>query len=212
MAKRGPSIKSLSKGMTVNKILAMDYDAFDNLNEIQLRAAVRVMVSAANKRLSAMEKKNERSPAYRAVQKSMGVEHGGRFSVKGKSFSEMRTEFTQLTGFLTHKTSTLTGWKEVKKQTIKALEEKADIFLEPEQWDRFFETFDKLEDLDSNVNLRSLKYDVMQLISDAIDDDSKSPDDIALELQDDVKDAYERNESLQDAFESGGVSALFESQ
>lgn len=200
------------KGLSIKQILSWDYDVFDSLNEKQLRGAVTVMVSAANKRLKAMERAGEKSPAYRAVQKSAGVDSGARFSVAGKSFSELRSTYTQLTGFLTHKTSTLSGWKKVKSETVKEIKKVGNIELSPDEWDDFWEAYDKLEDLDPDAQLRYIKYDVFKAISDAMSDKSKSPEDIAIELGGKVNSLYENKQKLQQAFESGGVSELFDGQ
>ena len=196
---------------TVKQILSWDYDIYDNLDERALKSAVTTMVSAANKRLRSMEKAGEKSPAYRAVMKSMDVDRGGRFTVKGKSFSQLRTDYVKLTEFLTHKTSTLTGWKKVKRETRKELE-KQDVTFSDEEWNDVWDAYEKLEDLDPEIEMKSIKYDVLKLISDKVRESDLSSDEIAVKLKGKAKKLYEKNQQLQGDFENGGVSELFDMQ
>ena len=158
-----------------------------------------------------MEKVGEKSPAYRAVMKSMNVDRGGRFSVKGKSFDQLRTEYVKLTGFLSHKTSTLTGWKKVKKETRKELE-KNDVTFTDEEWNDVWDAYEKLEDLDPEIEMKSIKYDVLKLSSDKVRENDLPPDEIAVKLKGKAKKLYEKNQQLQSGFENGGVSELFDMQ
>lgn len=200
MAKR-----SRKTSYTVQDILNMDEYALTHLTPEQLKPIVSQLANTANKRIKAMEKAHEKSsPAYRGVMKS-----GGTFGVKGKSYADLQKEVSREIRFLKHKTSTLTGWRQVKQETISKLESQGIEFTK-DQWDDFFEAYEKLAELDPDADLNNIKYDVFKEILSKMEDKSKSPEDIALELESRVNTVYERNKNLEKQRKSGGVSEYFE--
>ena len=78
-----------------------------------LRAQVSQLASMANKRLDRLEK-NEltSSPAYQKWEQN----GSHRFSVSGKSYSEVQSEYWRLKDFLEMRTSSVTGTKEVLQE------------------------------------------------------------------------------------------------
>ena len=55
------------KGLKVKDILNIDLDAFNNLNESQLRALTSRLVSASNKRIRRLKERDINSPAMRGL-------------------------------------------------------------------------------------------------------------------------------------------------
>lgn len=190
-------------GFTVQDILNMDEFALTHLDEKQLRPIVRQLADAANKRIKAMEKSGEKSPAYRGVMKS-----GGKFSTGGKDYSALQKEVSRELRFLKHKTSTLSGWKKVKEETAEKIEQFG-FSLEKEEWSDFWDAYDKLSELDPDVKLESIKYDVFKEIHSRMDDKSKSPEDIATGMKKEVKRLYEERKRTEEQRKSGGVSKYF---
>ena len=96
----------------------MAYRVFDN--------DLRLMAKKANERMRQLEKQGINSPAYQAVQARL--EQLGRHtdSAQGRRFSESgkgtRNEILQqkkaLSGFLNHRTSTLSGAKQYRKEVL----------------------------------------------------------------------------------------------
>lgn len=195
--------KSKITGMSLQEILNMDEADFKKLNEKQLRPIVKQLGMAANRRISALERAGEKSPAYRGV-----MNWGGKFSEKGKNLNQLRSEASRELAFLKHKTSTLKGWQKVKSETIDTIE-KFGFTLTKEEWDDFWESYEKLAEGDPSVRLESFKYDIFKEIHSAMKDKSKSPEEIAEGLKGEVSKTYERNKQLEQQRKSGGVSQHF---
>lgn len=190
-------------GYTVQDILNMDEYALTHLDEKQLRPIVRQLADTANKRIKAMEAAHEKSPAYRGVIKS-----GGAFGTRGKDYSGLQSEVSRELQFLKHKTSTLKGWNKVKSETIQTIEHFG-ISLTPDEWEDFWDAYDKLSELDPDVKLETIKYDVFKEIHSRMEDKSKSPDDIATSMKKEVNKLYAKRKKLEKQRKSGGVSKYF---
>lgn len=203
MAKRRtykqPSVVS---GLSVQDILNVDLATFNKWTESDLRKVVGRLVSAGNKRLRTFEKSNESSPAYRHVMKS-----GGHFSVAGKSIDQLRAEYKRARDFMTSQTGTKKGWIEVKKDTIASLE-KQGVHLTVKQFDKMWETYEKLKELDESVSLKSIKYTILQDISDQITDPEMDPDQLAVELSKTLDKRYQDIKRQEAMTHGGGVSSL----
>ena len=113
MAKKPKTIAV--KGLSIDDIVNMD---INTLGEADLRAVATRMVSAANKRIRRLEKAEygKLSPAYGRIKNQ-----GRMFSVKGKNMSQLRGEMAQMRSFIRLKTSTLSGWRKVRKYVEKRL-------------------------------------------------------------------------------------------
>lgn len=190
-------------GYTVQQILDMDEYALTHLDEKQLRPIVRQLADTANKRITAMERAHEKSPAYRGVIKS-----GGKFGTKGKSYSDLQSEVSRELQFLKHKTSTLSGWETVKSETIDTIE-KFGISLTKEEWEDFWEAYDKLAEQSPDVKMETIKYDVFKEIHSRMDDKTQSPEDIATGMKKEVNKLYAKRKKLEKQRKSGGVSKYF---
>lgn len=196
--------KNKKTGYTVQDILNMDEYVLTHLTPEQLKPIVSQLANTANKRIKAMERAHEKaSPAYRGVIKS-----GGTFGVKGKSYADLQSEVKREIRFLKHKTSTLSGWKQVKQETITKLESQGIEFTK-EQWDDFFEAYDKLVERVPDAEINNIKYDVFKEITAMMEDKANSPEDIALELESKVNKVYKENKKLEKQRKSGGVSRYF---
>lgn len=102
--------------LTVKELLNMPWEDVSRLSEKELRSAVTILDSAGNKRLKRMEQSGIKSQASSWVERS-----GGNFSVAGKNYNELRSEFKRVSGFLKAKTSTQKGYEEVRKNTARLL-------------------------------------------------------------------------------------------
>ena len=97
-----------------------DWMLIENPNELderQLREAIKSMGGVANKRLKRMEKADVSFGEEKGDNTTAGVK---RFSVRGKSFSDLKNEFKRVRNFLSNPQSSLSGmWsalKEVKRK------------------------------------------------------------------------------------------------
>lgn len=191
---------SIVSGKSVKDILNMDVQAFNSLSKSDLQKVVGRLVSAGNKRLRNFEKRGESSPATRAVERS-----GGKFSTKGKSVNELRSEFARARNFLKSKTSTISGYETVKKATAEQLK-KSGVDVTLQTLDEILKIYERLKEVDPNVATRGMKYGVLQEISSMID--GVDPGQILVEMQSRLSDIYEQEIEMLDG--DIGVSGFFE--
>ena len=190
---------SLVSGMTVQDILTMDNRTFNSLKEADLRKVVGRLVSAGNKRMRTFEKKGATSPAVSAASKS-----GGKFSTKGKSFGELRSEYLRAKQFLQAKTSTVAGWNRTKKELAEKMQA-AGADVTPGQLDDVLKTYDRLKQIDPTVESKGMKY---RLISDIAQLDESMPIDEKMnQMLQRIDEIYE--EEAESYYEAGGVSEFF---
>lgn len=192
---------SIVSGLSVKSILAMDNRTFNSLSKSDMRKVVGRLVSAGNKRLRSFEKAGESSPATRHVEQS-----GGAFSTRGKDLNGLRAEFMRAKGFLEAKTGTRAGWKKVRKETIAGLK-KQGVEMTDSQFNAVWKAYEELKEMSPEVANRGLKYGVLRDIADQVRDTSKSADEIATALHDNLSQLYE--EEMESDYVDG-VSGFFE--
>lgn len=193
---------SIVSGMTIQDILNMDNKTFNSLNTSDMRKVVGRLVSAGNKRLRSFERAGESSPATRHVEKS-----GGLFSTKGKDLNALRAEYTRAKNFLQAKTGTRKGWKQVKKEITAGLK-KQGVEMTEKQFNDVWKAYEDLKELSPEVANRGLKYSVLKDVADMVSDNSKSADEIATALHENLSSIYEEQAGLEHGVD--GVSGFFE--
>lgn len=157
---KGKKAKTIEvTGLSVEDILNLDVNT---LGERDLRAVATRLVSASNKRFRRLAKTSggKFSPAYARVEKM-----GRTFSVKGKDISGLRAEMAQMRSFMRLKTSTVKGWKKVRKY----ISQRFGGRISDTQMNTFWTVYRKLEEsmggvigsvFDSN-KIQSMLYDEM---------------------------------------------------
>ena len=207
--KRGKQYKqqSIVSGMSVKDILNITQRQFNKFNESDLRKIVSRLVSAGNKRIRNIEQKTDRtSPAYLNV-----MDSGGKFLTKGKGKKELKAELVRAINFFKSESSTARDWKRIQKDTIEKIEGKVGkIKMTQAQWSDFWSAYKDLVELDPSARLNSVKYEIFKMISEAVEDKSLSPQEIAIKLKPEVQKIYERNQKLKSEFFDGGVSNYFD--
>ena len=183
---------ALPRKLTVKTLLTLDYAEINNLDAsqiVQLRKAVKVLADAGNKRLKRFEEKSEESPAFQYVKG--GKRSKGNFTTKGKDLNQLKAEFQRAKTFMTSKTGSLTGWNNVKKETIDKLKAESDIELTPEQFDVFWRSYTELTRTDAGKKIaKQYKYQILEEISE-IQKPGMSVSDIVGNLQSKITELYE---------------------
>lgn len=107
----------------------------------EFRQEVSRKASLANKRLARLEKNNlQESPAYKKFMES----GGGKFSIRGKTGTELSRELIRINNFIDMKTSTVKGLNQVLKDTADRVGVKyKDMKQLHEYSSRFFELYNK---------------------------------------------------------------------
>lgn len=100
--------------MTINDILALSSRDVARMKRSELAEITSQLSAAANKRLKRLEASSmgTESPAYKKAMKR------GVFSVKGKNQGQLQGEFMRLKDFFAHRSSSLTGWNELRRRAF----------------------------------------------------------------------------------------------
>ena len=177
-------------GKSVSELLEMNPD---KLSAADLRQVVSRIASAGNKRLKRLDQGGVKSRAADVV-----MESGGKFSVKGKTEDELRAEFMREKNFFERKTSSLTGIKQIQRETAKTLESRGVTNLDKDKIGETFALYDRLKEIDPSITAKNLKYGVINAIvelPDYMDIEEK-----ILAMQEQLEDIYEEQEDLYEDF------------
>ena len=150
--------------MTVREIIDIDISDINKFNEKTLRAAVRTLSSAANKRVRSINAAGIISPAVRAV------EQHGNFTPKGKNRNQLLSEFVRAVNFLKSETSTVAGARKFTDNIRKNLGLNKTATAEEINnenkgfWNTFTDLYNNAQNLWTHSRLGSPK--VQQIITD----------------------------------------------
>lgn len=155
----------MSKIPKTKQLLNLPITDVNKMTAAELRAAVQVLSSAANKRLARLGSTEigQLSPAYTsAMKRSYTGVKGGKFGTSSKNRNQLLNEFKAVKGFLELKTSTVTSWQNVRKRSY----ERAGIPLvnDAQKEREFWSIYRKLTDLSSNLS--SMAYGSEQAQTD----------------------------------------------
>lgn len=107
------------KGLKIIDILNIDLDAFNKLNEKELRALTSRLVSAGNKRIRRLKEHDINSPALQGLGEEQAFSTKLPSDVSNQQkVNKLREEFSRVRNFLTSETSTISGFKKYKDRTI----------------------------------------------------------------------------------------------
>ena len=128
-------------------ILKLSPVDINSMTEKELRNAVQILASSANKRLKRLEKSSlgTSSLAYQSAQKRAytGIK-GGKFGTAGKNRNQLLNEFKAVKNFLESKTGSVTGWNAYRQKVYKRI---GGEFNSEEQEKQFWRNYRKLEEL-----------------------------------------------------------------
>lgn len=188
--------------MGIKDILSMGLKEFNKLTSSDLRSLTTKLVSAANKRVKRFELSGEKSPALSRV------EQEGKFSIRGKNFNEVRSEFARAKRFLESETGNLRGARRIRTRVTENLA-KSGVDISPDQYNRFFDAYEKLKQMSPEVADRRFKYMAMREISNRIEG-NEDPATIARQLTTEFNNIYEQQEMEEQ--ELNNVSEFFETE
>ena len=194
------------KGKSVKQLLDLDLDVWSRLNRRDLAAATRRLADAANKRLRYFQEKLENTPAYSAAMRS-----GGFFTTAGKNRNQLEHEFARARNFLLSETSTMKGWKKVKDRTIKQFAATTGIQIPKEKFNEFWQSYEKLRELDPAIINRAIKYKVMEeLVQRLLDGQDMNT--IISGMKHSIESIYRESIREEEAMSDGGTGKYFKGQ
>lgn len=181
------------KGKGVKELSNLSLGEFSSLTRQELAKVVSRLSSTANKRIKRLEKNDINSPAYRGV-----VSSGGKFSTRGKSLNELRSEYMRVTGFLKSKTSTVKGYKQVRKDLINRLGA-SDGELTNELEEKLWSVYNEMGGLSAFIQGSG---DRQKFIYDSIiENPDASISELINDITDRLSDIYEEDEEIDDLSE-----------
>lgn len=147
--------------MTYQDYLNMDLSQFLNMNEKELRNATRTLANVTNKRYGNIKKSDiQQTPASFELEKS-----GGVIKTRGKNVNQLRSEFIRAKNFLMNKTSSVTGYRKIRNQTIDSLDKRG-IHITPDQYQKFWEAYERVKNADFMAGLDEFKYKILENIEE----------------------------------------------
>ena len=196
MARIVNKIKVNLTGKSVNQLVHLSATQIKGYDRQNLARIVTKLNSAANKRVTRLEKAGYNTPAMRAAK----VDKGQRFSVAGKNLKQLRAEYIRVSGFLKADTSTKKGYKGFLKKIQKAFSDKGvkiggkgvtntQDFIQKET-----KIYDWLKEKSPIIEESGYKYEAMKMISEYVSQGNLSESSIKRRMAKWVKEVYEEEQ------------------
>lgn len=176
----------------------MDISDIAKMSKAELSKITVVLGSAVNKRYKRLEQAGQTTPASNILK-----ETGGKISTKGKSLNQIRREFKRAYDYMNAKTSTLTGYKKVVKETVGRIESKTGVKLSKAQASAFFKLLDKAKEIDPSK--AGYTGDTNTSLYQELAERVKSGEDvenIERDLNNIIDDAYETTQATKDTHQA----------
>ena len=186
-----------NKAQDVNILLKLTPEDINKMTFNELRKSVSILASAANKRLKRLATSGvgQMSPAYIMAQKRAytGIA-GGKFGVAGKDINQLRNEYAAIRAYMSQKTSTVKGFKQVRKKLYKRIGGSFESAPDPVAAEReFWATYRKLEEL--HPELASMRYgsnEVMRDLRRVMETGARDPLSV---MEEKIKVEYEKEQA-----------------
>lgn len=199
-------------GKTVEQIIDMPFNELNKLTESQLKTVVGRLVSSGNKRLRRYESAMSKLPnAGRQGETYEDV----KFSTVGKDKTELLEEFKRARGFMKAETSSLTGYKKVKKATEQGFKDAGHKTIQQQleelntkNYDRFWDAYEKLKELKPEVGEKNYKYTIIEKMLKRVQGKKWfNVDKLVEKMNAEIDKIYQEQQRLQNA---DGTSGFFE--
>lgn len=186
-----------NKAQDVNILLKLTPEDINKMTFNELRKSVSILASAANKRLKRLATSGvgQMSPAYIMAQKRTytGIA-GGKFGVAGKDINQLRNEYAAIRAFMSQKTSTVKGFKQVRKKLYKRIGGNFEQAPDPVAAERvFWATYRKLEEL--HPELASMRYGSDEVMRDLRREIETGAHDPLSVMEEKIKVEYEKEQA-----------------
>lgn len=183
-------------GKSVKDLIHLSATQIKGYDRHNLARIVTKLNSAANKRITRLEKAGYNTPAMRAAK----VDKGQRFSVAGKNLKQLRAEYIRVSSFLKADTSTKKGYESFLKKMQKAFSDKGvkiggggdkstQDFIQKET-----KIYDWLKERNPIIEESGYKYEAMKIISEYVNQDNLSELAIKRRMSKWIKKTYEEEQ------------------
>lgn len=198
------------KGKTIEQIVNTPLNDLKKLTDSELRVLVGRTVSAGNKRIRRYQKgMGGELPAGTGITDAKTYEQV-KFSTVGKDREQLLQEFTRAKRFFKAETSSLKGFKKVRKETKEALKSSGvDITdLTEKNYARFWEAYKKLKEKHPEIADRNYKYGALDEMKKMVTGKKWfSVDKLVRDMDKKLDEIYEENQEIKSGV---GTSGFFE--
>ena len=183
-------------GVSIDQLVHLSATEIKGYDRDNLARIITKLDSAANKRITRLEKAGYNTPAMRAAK----VDNGQRFSVKGKNLKQLRAEYIRVTAFLKSSTSTKKGYKKFLKNMKDAFDKSgvkigASSTKEVQDFiDKETKIYDWLKERKPVIEESGYKYETMKMISEYVDQGNLSELAIKRRMMKWVKEVYKEDQ------------------
>lgn len=199
------------KGLKITDIMDMSWEKLNSLSEEDFKAVTNRLVSASNKRIKRLTgtKRGKSSFAYQYVE-----ERGRKFSTRGKSLNQLRTEFKSAKQFLSMKTSTVKGWKkyraEMEKRTGYATENESSNWSDA-TWRKYWKVYRRFEETHRGTFKKGDSDRIQQMLTEIMNSNDKrrSADTFQEMIEEEYTDMYENNADNFDMSDAFDIDDIF---
>ena len=180
------------KGIPIDKLTNLSATQIKQYDRKNLAKIVTKLSSAANKRVSRLQKSGYNTPALRQSYR------GEHFGSKGKNLKQLRSEYKRVSGFLKSETSTVKGYKAFLNRLSKKFKEKGvkvgggSIEETQEFIDKETRIYDWLKERNPYIDESMYKYSVMPKLSEYISQGNLSESAIKRRMQKYIKEEYKK--------------------
>lgn len=203
MAKIVNQTKVNLTGKSVKDLVHLSATQIKGYDRQNLARIVTKLNSAANKRITRLEKAGYNTPAMRtAFPPSVYPLGGQRFSVAGKNLKQLRAEYIRVSNFLKSDTSTIKGYKKFLKK-IKNAFDNAGVKIgggSAKETQDFIDTetriYDWLKENNPIIADSGYKYETLEKISEYVNQGNLSVDAIKKRMAKWVKETYEEKQRI----------------
>lgn len=191
--------------MKISDILNWDLQEFISSDRRSLAEATSLLARAANKRVKRLEKLEIESPALKSLKRT-GNTH---FGTKGKDLNQLREEFVRVKHFLESKTSTVSKFREIEKDTYKRM----GFVGQPskEIRDTIWDVYHELEETESTLLKEYGSSETQKLIAEDVKKGEGFTETLNT-VKEELRKLYEEKQikdfDAEDVFKVGGYNPL----
>lgn len=188
--------KSFVAGKSTAELLNLSSGDVSKLTRSQLAQVVSRIASAANKRLKGVKEKGRATPAYTKV-----MESGGKFSTRGKSLNQLRSEFLRAKEYMESQSSTIAQYDKMLARIARNLSGAGVTNITHQNIEKLLKIYGKIYQSDPQARVKSMKYEIQRTIGDELlINPDMSIDEIVTKVSNQLSKIYERNEATNNEF------------
>lgn len=156
--------------LSIEQLLMVDTDAINEMDKQTLSSVLKQMSRYVQTRVRSFDKAGESSPALEHLRQ----EGGTIMSDPSMSVFQMRREWARAVDFLSAKTSTLTGWRQHKRDSMRMIRERTGLNVTSKDYDKFWRLYQRMIETDPKYRSKDYKYEAGEMISEQIVEAKKS--------------------------------------